>query len=261
MIFNRRYLSSMMEWGRAARTTWFIFLFIIIYFNAFRAHNEQNETLCINHLWKCQMNTFWWWRWKCVYTNIISTTSLILNGRVTSLSNAHTYTYIDTNCVHWAKSEIDQAAPEEWIIYVSQRSFNSSIGTSKNKLFLILFLLDKIIDYTIFSRWLFRIGLNFKLVSDEKKKKHMDHHFFLILISVNHVQWRMVHRLRLVSASTYYTYIYIHTYARKKKTLLCPSSLCTDGSNTAGISWLLLFFWLLPIHVPMCNSRNLTSSI
>jgi hypothetical protein len=32
------------------------------------------------------------------------------------------HTHTDTNCVHWAKSEIDQAAPEERIIYVCQRS-------------------------------------------------------------------------------------------------------------------------------------------
>ncbi len=52
--------------------------------------NERNETLCVNHLRKCQMNTFWWWRWKCVYTNIISTTSLILNDRLTRLFDAQT---------------------------------------------------------------------------------------------------------------------------------------------------------------------------
>lgn len=131
MIFNRRDISSMMEWGRAARATWFILLFYLL-FRCLEG-NKRNETLCVNHLRKCQMNTFWWWRWKCVYTNIISTTSLILNGRMTTLFE--TFIHMDTNCVHWAKSEINQAAPEERIIYVCQRSFNSGIGMNieKNK--------------------------------------------------------------------------------------------------------------------------------
>jgi len=57
-------------------------------------------------------------------------------ARVTRLSDVHAH--IDTNCVHWAKSEINQAAPEERIIYVCQRSFNSGIGMNiktKNKFF------------------------------------------------------------------------------------------------------------------------------
>jgi hypothetical protein len=87
--------------------------------------NKRNETLCVNHLQKCQMNTFWWWRWKCVYTNIISTTSLILNGPRDEVNRR---TCVDTNCVHWAKSEINQPAPEERIIHVCQRSFDSEIG-------------------------------------------------------------------------------------------------------------------------------------
>jgi len=35
----------------------------------------------------------------------------------------HCQTLKDINCVQWAKSEINQAAPEERIIYVCQRSF------------------------------------------------------------------------------------------------------------------------------------------
>jgi hypothetical protein len=52
-------------------------------------------------------------------------------ARVTRLSDVHAH--IDTNCVHWAKSEINQAAPEERIIYVCQRSFNSGIGMNIKK--------------------------------------------------------------------------------------------------------------------------------
>lgn len=189
-------------------TSWFILRFIFV-FNALRV-NERNETLCVNHLGKCQMNTFWWWRWKCVYTNIISTTSLILNGprdEAIRHTYAHTYTHTqrDTNCVHWAKSEINQPAPEEWIIYVCQRSFNSAIGTNQTSQYfsreesslVFVFCLLYLHQMTFFgtdwiSNW-----------NQERNKTHthahahMDHPIFVIPpISANHERWRLAHRLR-----------------------------------------------------------------
>lgn len=41
----------------------------------------------------------------------------------------------DTNCVHWAKSEIDHAAPEEWIIYVRERSMFLRAGRTTRDFF------------------------------------------------------------------------------------------------------------------------------
>lgn len=134
--------------------------------------DKRNETFCINHFGKSQMNTFWCWRWKmCLYKYYSNYVTDLKWPRDDAIRNIH----MDTNCVHWAQAEIDEAAPEERIIYVCQRSiFYFIFGMTKTSKCVSIGLNS--INYCIFSRWLVHMGLNFKLESREKQTQHMDQH-------------------------------------------------------------------------------------
>lgn len=146
------------------------------------------------------MNTFWWRRWKCVYTNIILTTSLILNGYTKRDDSTSANGHSATNCVHWAKSEIDRAAPEEWIIDVCQRSIFLGImkNITKKKELVKNIDFDQRRVSSINTRWISSIRSNFQLKS--VKENTWINVSRSCLISENMERSELVKRLHIVSA-------------------------------------------------------------
>ena len=154
-------------------------------------------------------------------------------------TRTHTHTQRDTNCVHWAKSEINQAAPEERINYVCQRSFNSAIGTnqtfqhfsigessssssSSSSSFCLLYLHQM----TISHRIEFQIGIR-------RETKHTHAHTWIVLSSSLHQLVRTTndddwHTDCVVPVSNLHPYVCKQQIKKKKKNFALPFVLMSE---------------------------------
>jgi len=167
------------------------------------------------------MNTLWWWWWKCVYTNIISATSLILNGRVTNLFDI---------VRHWKILIVSNGQNQRLI---KRRRKNGLSTCVKDHFKFFFFSFSKKYRYEFFQ-WLkqhvlfffFRFWLLYFIqmdsfetdwISNRRKKTHTwDHH---LPISMSHVRRWLVRRLRRFC----FQYTRISMCIRMQATKLCSA--------------------------------------
>lgn len=202
------------------------------------------------------MNTFWWQRrrWKCVYTNIISTTSVILNGRLTRRSDIRRLIVSSgqnqrlimrrrknglSTCVEDQRFDGTGTSERE------DRQRNRKISSRRRT------------NCCLFSRW---ISLGEDQISNwnqQKQNTWINVPPSFLPISVNDdddEHWW--HPDCIVSISR----------IRARASLLCPSFLLTDRSNTAGRSRRSLLIdthWHVDVHQQesrVVNVRLKTSS-
>ena len=179
------------------------------------------------------MNTFWWRRWKCVYTNIISTTAVILNGRMTRRSDIRTVIVsIGQNqrlIMRRRKNGLSTCVEDQRFDGTGTVERETGRSTLVDRL-IVVFSPDDSLSAKI------------KFPNEIRKAKHMDQRSFQLVwtTSTGGIQIASFRSLRIRARAR-----------RKEKPLLCPSFLLTDRSNTAGRSRRSLLIdtdWRVDVH-------------